>query len=302
MKATVVVSCYNQQDYIRESMDSILSQETDFEFDVLVSDDHSTDATPAILREFGERYPEKVRLVLRKRNLGAAKNYIQAHQATTGDVVFHFDGDDVMLPGKLQAQFEVFRKHKDVNIVFHRAEYFSDDGSYCARTGSPAGSADGILLFDRHDLARWGSITVHSAYAYRRASRSTFDPGREFMEWFFAMDSLIPSGQGVYLDRVLTRYRCNPAGAAYLSTRPGRIKSYLIYFRDLEFYFGRCPELRRELYANHLFSTMAMLRSGCGWAPGAPGFLLRNLAYFRPNALASTFRMRKAVAPATRVR
>lgn len=302
MRATVVVSCYNQQQYIRECLDSILTQRVNFDFDVLVSDDCSTDATPAILQEYAERFPGKVSLLLRPENVGAARNYIGAHGAASGDVVFHFDGDDVMLPGKLQAQYDVFHQHDDVNLVFHRAEYFSDDGSYTATTGRPASAGVGVLFFDRRDLALWGSITVHSAYAYRRRSRATPDPGREFMEWFFAMDSLVPTGRGAYLNQVLTRYRCNVEGGAYLSTRQGRIKSYNIYLRDIETYFDRCPDLRQELYANYLFTAIAMLKSRCGYADRAPGVLLRNLRHFRVGKLLATYRMRRSVAPALRVR
>lgn len=302
MKATVVVSCYKQDRYIEECLDSILSQETSFEFDVLVSDDASPDSTQEILISYAHKFPDKIKLILRQENVGAARNYIDAHNSAEGEVVFHFDGDDVMLPGKLQKQYDLFLNNPDVDLVFHRACYFSDDGAYVTESGSPYNMAGEVLLFNLADIALWGSITVHSAYAYRRSSRRTRAMEREFMEWYFAMDSLLSGGTGAYIDEVLVRYRCNPHGNAYLSSRPGRVKAYDINFQDLEFYFKEIPYARRQIYANYLFTCLARLKAGCGVSLRSVRFLLLNAYNFRAGLLVQTFRMRKSVAPLLRVR
>lgn len=301
MKATVVVSCYKQDKYIAECLDSILNQDTDFDFDLLVSDDFSQDSTPDILRSYCDRFPGKIKLVLRSENVGAAKNYIDAHNKAAGEIVFHFDGDDVMLPGKLQKQYDIFRDHPEVNIVFHRARYFSDDGTCVTETGSPI-SMKGSKFFDRKDLALWGSIAVHSSYAYRRKSRATRELNREFMEWFFAMDSLNSGGKGFYIDEVLVKYRCNQNGSTYLSTRSGRVKAYNIYFQDIFHYFKVVHSVKRELYANCLFTMIAMYVAGCGISSQALLFAVNNFYNFRPVLLFNVFRMRSSVAPEKRIR
>lgn len=302
MKATVVVSCYKQERYIEECLDSILGQEVDFDFDVLVSDDASPDSTPDILRSYAEKHPDKIGLVLRSQNVGAARNYIDAHNKAEGEVVFHFDGDDVMLPGKLQKQYDVFRQNADVNLVFHRARFFSDDGSYVTETGYPCHLENKGMFFGVEDLALWGSITVHSAYAYRRSSRKTRNLNREFMEWFFAMDSLASGGRAAYLDEVLVKYRCNPNGGAYLASKAGQIKSYNIYFRDVGHYYEGLKRLRGELYANFLFTALAMARAGCGFSGYAVKFLAKNVFDFRVGKLMDVFRVRRSVAPGERIR
>ena len=302
MQATVVVSCYKQEDYIAECLNSILNQEVNFDFEILVSDDCSPDATPEILKRFAELYPERIKLILRSQNFGAARNYIDVHNQAEGEIVFHFDGDDVMLPGKLQKQFDLFRENPEVNLVFHRARYFSDDGSYEIETGSPYLQEGGLMYFVMSDLALWGSITVHSAYAYRRNSRKTRNLDREFMEWFFAMDSLSPNGQAVYIDEILVKYRCNPNGGAYLSSKAGRIKAYDIYFRDIFHYYRDLPNVRKQLYANCLFTSLAMYRAKCGFSAGAILFLVKNVYNFRPWLLFGVFKMRKSVAPEKRIR
>lgn len=297
MQATVVVSCYKQQNYIRECLDSILSQQTNFEFNILVSDDCSPDDTPKILQSYKERYSDKIHLLLRSINVGPALNYIEAHNLAQGDIIFHIDGDDVMLPGKLQEQFNFFKNDDSVNLVFHRAQYFSDDLLRVSETGQPYQLDNDTMSFNACDLALWGSIAVHSAYAYRRSSRKIRSLDREFMEWFFAMDSLLPTGKAIYLDRILVRYRSNPNSDAYLSSRKGKIKAYSIYFTDIEYYYSRHPELRERLYANYIFTVAAMFRARCGVLKSSLFFVFKYLSKFRIGLLLEVFEMRKSVRP-----
>ena len=88
MNSTVVVSCYNQEKYIGQCLDSILTQDIDFNCEILVSDDCSTDLTSSILEEYKLKYPDRLTLILREKNLGYAINYIEAHKAASGDIVF----------------------------------------------------------------------------------------------------------------------------------------------------------------------------------------------------------------------
>lgn len=302
MTATVIVSCYNQERYIAQCLDGILSQKTNFRFTIKVFDDASTDGTPTILRSYASQFPETVEIFLGDINLGANRNYLKAHNNAEGDVVFHCDGDDIMLPGKLQQQYDIFREYSDVNLVFHRALYFADDDSYQTTSGVPSIARDGLAFFDVKDLALWGTIAVHSAYAYRRTSRKVFTLDRSFMEWFFAMDSLLPTGRGVYLDAILVKYRCNPKGEAYLASKAGRKKAYLVYLDDLKYYFHHSPHLCHELYANFLFTALAMARTKNSIGLNYIRFILQRIRLFRPILLIKTYRMRKSVAPTIRNR
>lgn len=301
LTATVVVSCYKQEGYIEECLESILQQKVNFPCEIIVSDDCSPDNTQSVIRRFAEENPGRLKLILREKNLGPALNYLGVHSVAKGDVVFHIDGDDVMLPGKLQKQYDVFQVHPEVNLVLHRAQYFSDDGSYVTETGSPFGMTGG-RCFSSKDLALWGSVAVHSSYAYRRKSRLTQELDREFMEWFFAMDSIIQEGNGYYIDEVLVKYRCNQNGSAYLSNRSGRVKAYNIYFQDIEHYFKWAPGIESELYANYLFTMIAMLKAKCGFSVRALTFLAKNFLRLKPKMLFSVYRMRKSTAPLIRMR
>jgi len=119
-KVSVCVVTYNHEKYIRQCLQSIVDQKTDFNFEVIVGDDCSKDGTRAILQEFAEKYPEVVKPIYHKKNLGGAHNYIAVHNQAIGEYIAHVDGDDYCLPGKLQAQTDYLQQHPDCNIVWHR--------------------------------------------------------------------------------------------------------------------------------------------------------------------------------------
>src|SRR5947209_2238943 len=60
----VIVPTYNHQAYLRQALDSVLMQQTTFEFDVVVIDDASTDGTTQIVHEYAANWPQKVRAVV----------------------------------------------------------------------------------------------------------------------------------------------------------------------------------------------------------------------------------------------
>ena len=68
-KVTIYCTAYNHEAYIRDALDGFLAQKTDFPYEVLVTDDASSDGTSAILREYQEKYPEVIRFFHQEKNL-----------------------------------------------------------------------------------------------------------------------------------------------------------------------------------------------------------------------------------------
>ena len=302
LTASVVVSTYNQEDYIGECLDSILSQSVNFKYNIIVYDDCSIDKTKNILKAYKEKYSDKIKLYMREKNVGAAINYLELHDSAEGDIVYHFDGDDIMLPGKLQSQYDIFVRDADVNIVFHNAVYFADDGAYSSQTKFSKVKDKGFSFFSVEDLARWGTIAVHGSYAYRRSSRKTKHLDREFMEWFFAMDSLLPRGKGVFLEEPYIKYRCNPTGHSYLSSKAGKVKAYRLYLEDLVIIFNSNSNLRKDLYANFIVTFLSMIKTTRQFQRKHLFFLIKNIFYFRLITLKETVTVRSSVGPALKIR
>jgi glycosyltransferase involved in cell wall biosynthesis len=120
-KVSVCVVTYNQEQYIRKCLQSIVDQETDFEFEVIVGDDCSTDRTKEIINYFINLHPKKVKYFGQKKNVGPFKNLIDTCEKAKGNFIAHCDGDDFWLPNKLQAQIDFLEKNNDISGVFTNA-------------------------------------------------------------------------------------------------------------------------------------------------------------------------------------
>ena len=95
---SVIVLTYNHEKYIRQALDSILMQRVDFQYEILVGDDASTDSTQEILKEYDRNYPGKSRLFLRESNLGPTKNSYELLVSAKRDYPATCEGADYWKP------------------------------------------------------------------------------------------------------------------------------------------------------------------------------------------------------------
>ena len=96
---------YNHAKFIRKALNSILEQNTAHEYEVVIGEDCSTDKTKQICQEYKDKYPDKIRLLNRKKNLGVFKNFLDTLEQCDGDFVAFCEGDDFWPdPMKLEMQ------------------------------------------------------------------------------------------------------------------------------------------------------------------------------------------------------
>lgn len=119
---SVVIPVYNAAPYLREALDSVLSQDY-APFELIVVDDGSTDASREILASYGDRLTV---LYEQRRGPAAARN-CGVRSARGAFIAFH-DADDIWLQGKLREQLAYLGSHPDIDIVFSQlAFWFADD-------------------------------------------------------------------------------------------------------------------------------------------------------------------------------
>ena len=128
MKVSVCVQTYNHSNYIKECLDSILAQKVDFDLEVLLGEDDSTDDTRAICKEYALKYPNIIKLFLHDR-----KNVIYINNRATGRYNFMYnlkyangkylafcEGDDYWTdPYKLQKQVDFLEAEASFSLCFH---------------------------------------------------------------------------------------------------------------------------------------------------------------------------------------
>ena len=119
-RLSVCCVVYNQVSFIRKTLNSILSQETNFDFDILINDDGSTDGTVNILKELQALYPSIVKVVYSPVNLFAEQSFINLLSRAKTEYVALCDGDDYFTDNtKLQKQVDFLDKNKDFSVCFH---------------------------------------------------------------------------------------------------------------------------------------------------------------------------------------
>lgn len=116
--ASVFVMVYNHEKYIAECLEGILMQKCNFNFDIVVGEDCSTDKSREILLEYQNRYPGKFKLLLHETNIGAANNQMEVFKNCKGKYIAMCEGDDYWIdPLKLQTQVDFLEANEDYVLI-----------------------------------------------------------------------------------------------------------------------------------------------------------------------------------------
>lgn len=119
-KISVIMPAYNAEKYIREAIDSILAQTyTDFEF--IIIDDASTDATASIVESYTD---ERIRFFRNDNNMGVANTLNRGLDLAVGEYIARMDSDDISLPERFAKQVEFMDTHPDVAVCGSGIEIF----------------------------------------------------------------------------------------------------------------------------------------------------------------------------------
>lgn len=130
MKLSVFVVTYNQEKYIRQCLDSILMQKTNFDYEVVIGEDHGTDGTRAICEEYAEKYSQ-VRLLPLTENLGIAGNWKRVLLECKGEYIAMCEGDDYWIDDlKLQKQVDRMETDSTLGYVFTKHIRLKTDGTF----------------------------------------------------------------------------------------------------------------------------------------------------------------------------
>ena len=118
-KVSVAVITYNQEAYIAQTLDGIFAQQCNFDFEVVIGEDCSTDNTANICLSYYEKHPTKIRVLRQAENQGLAKNCYQTMGLCRGEYIARCDGDDYWCdPLKLQKQVDFLDHHPDYALVY----------------------------------------------------------------------------------------------------------------------------------------------------------------------------------------
>ena len=237
-KVSVCVVTYNQQDYIRQCLQSIVGQVTNFNFEVIVGDDCSTDGTRLIVQEFVDRYPGVVKPIFNIKNIGPYENFLLVHKDARGDYIAHVDGDDYCLPGKLQAQADLLDKDSKCNIVWHRMLI---DISGVTYEGSLQINNIEALKLDRGNIIQYMSLAGQSSKMYRKSVRDFAMPDFDMIDYFVNVEQV---GSGIVRFVSSKYYGVYRMGVGIASSGT---KTRKLLGKSFIYFYEKYPEHRLEV-------------------------------------------------------
>lgn len=164
LKLSVCFITYNHEKFVRQALESVLMQQCDFDFEIVIGNDCSTDGTTAIVEEFAKKYPQKIRLNRFEKNIGMTGNWVSTMTACRGEYVAMLEGDDFWTdPTKLQKQVTLLDSRPEISFVCHDVETIFEEG---VRKRDPAYHMDKQSEFTIHDILdeKWFIPTCSMVY------------------------------------------------------------------------------------------------------------------------------------------
>lgn len=205
---------YNHESFIREVIESTLMQKTNFSFELVIGEDYSTDNTRNICLEYQKKYPNKIKILCPKKNLGMIANFKATLNACKGKYIALCEGDDYWTDSyKLQKQIDFLEANPEYVMCFHKAEIKQEIAynSSSKLTYKPANLLKQDITTE--DLIKEWLIPTASV-VFRRQHLPPF------YEWFYKVISMdIPlltliadKGKVRYIPDIMSVYRKHEGG------------------------------------------------------------------------------------------
>jgi len=206
---SVLIASYNHRAFIRETLESVLAQDYP-RLRIVVADDGSRDGTQEILRDYAERFPDRVTCLLSPVNTGISENVNRALAACHGPYIALLGGDDLMLPGKLSRQVAFLEARPDAAGCAHDTEVFeSESGRTFGRFSSVINREPGYREGGPELWLREGYWVLPSSLVVRAEAVPAhgWDTRLRFLADVLFLAEVFQHGRCCVLDEVLGKYR-----------------------------------------------------------------------------------------------
>ena len=156
---SVAIVTYNHEKFISQAIDSVLSQKVNFNFEIIIGEDCSTDKTRDICILYQNKYPHIIKLILNDKNVGLRKNNITTWSTCSGKYIALCEGDDYWTDScKLQKQVDFLESNNDYSTCFHQTMIKHDQMDESDRLFTTNISKN---IFEFNDIVeRWISHTT----------------------------------------------------------------------------------------------------------------------------------------------
>jgi len=205
---SVCMITYNHANYISEAIEGVLNQKTDFDYEIVIGEDCSSDQTREIVLEYKKKYPEKIKLILQEKNVGALRNLTDALNACNGKYIAFCEGDDYWIdPNKLQIQIGLMNVYPELSMSFHPSWVVTKRRKYLKWKYS-----DSFMRYSIKDIlnipgqfAPTASVVIKSEIVKKLPDWFQYAPiGDFFIEIYSSLN-----GEILYIPKCMSVYRSN---------------------------------------------------------------------------------------------
>lgn len=135
---SVCLITYNHVKYIRDAIEGVLIQKVSFTWELIIADDFSTDGTREIILEYKAKYPNFIKLIFQKKNIGPTRSWLALLNAPKSKYIAYFEGDDYWTdPCKLQKQVNILEENPNFSLCFHNAIISDEKSLKCVKLFNP---------------------------------------------------------------------------------------------------------------------------------------------------------------------
>ena len=177
---SISMTAYNQEPYIARALDSILKQEVNFRYEIIIGEDCSTDKTRQIIESYRQKYPDIIKPLYHPVNVGLRINNDMVRRRLRGKYRAILEGDDYWLSAdKMQSQVDFLEKHPEYVGITGNYIDVDKNGKQLDRPNSQIYSTERV--FNKEELQKWKMPSNTLALTHRNIFR---DCGEEVMQRF----------------------------------------------------------------------------------------------------------------------
>ena len=222
-KISVVMSVYNQAQYLKQSITSILNQAF-VSFELIIINDASTDATLKILRQFKDG---RIKLLLNRKHRGLAASLNRGIRHSRGEYIARMDADDIARPDRLKLQLHFLESHPAVVACGTGVDLINTQGQNIGRKTYPQHITKSLLM-------RYNPL-IHPTVMIRKAAciyNENLNGAEDYDLWL----RLGSQRQLVNLRQTLLAYRVNPWGISWSQLKQTELQAIKARFKALKDY------------------------------------------------------------------
>lgn len=243
---SVLMITYNHERFIEAAVNSVLSQQTDYSFELVIGEDHSPDTTGKKVDELAAAFPHIIKVVRAENNIGVAANFCRTFRACSGKYMAILDGDDFWTdPLKLQKQVSFMEANPDHGFVHADVNHYYEDSG---KTETCVNKTKGLHVPDGNlfpELVKPRPLFIKTAtVCFRKELASAFDLDLAERENWPLIDmplwmDITQRTKSHYFDEVFATYRLLTESASRTQSPQKKLAYHQKLYAIKQLYFDK---------------------------------------------------------------